>query len=155
MQHTPDGRTVIGDHPGQSRLINTGVGAHRIHRRDVQPTAGVIDNQSMKPSENTSFSGQNAAKRIKGRKHHIITDTYGNLIACKVHTANIQDRDGAPGVIAKLRRKAFKLRHMFEDGGYAEPKLRVTLISPGRWTLQIVWQSDTAADFDVLPRRWS
>ena len=64
--------------------------------RDVQPTAGVIDSHSIKTSENTSFFGYDAGKRIKGRKRHIITDTCGNLIACEVHTANIQDRDGAP-----------------------------------------------------------
>jgi len=71
-----------------------------------------------------------------------------------VHSAGIQDRDGAPGVFAKLRREAPKLRHMFADGGYAGPKLRDALVSLGRWTLQIVKRSDTAKGFEVLPRRW-
>ena len=122
--------------------------------RDKQPTGGVIDSQSVKTSENTSLSGFDAGKRIKGRKRHIITDTCGNLIACEVHTANIQDRDGAPGVFARLRREAPKLRHVFAHGGYAGPKLRDALIGLGRWTLQIVKRSDTAKGFEVLPRRW-
>ena len=122
--------------------------------RDAQPTAGVIDSQSVKASENTSLSGFDAGKRIKGRKRHVITDTCGNLLACTVHSAGIQDRDGAPGVFAKLRRETPNLRHMFADGGYAGPKLRDALVILGRWTLQIVKRSDTAKGFEVLPRRW-
>ena len=122
--------------------------------RDVSPTAGVIDSQSVKTSENTSLSGYDAGKRIKGRKRHIIIDTCGNLITCEIHTANIQDRDGAPGVFARLRREAPKLRHVFADGGYAGPKLRAALARLGRWRLQIVKRSDTAKGFEVLPRRW-
>lgn len=122
--------------------------------RDVQPSAGVIDSQSVKTSENTSLSGFDAGKRIKGRKRHIITDTCGHLLACTVHSAGIQDRDGAPRFFAKLRREAPNLRHMFADGGYAGPKLRDALVGLGRWTLQIVKRSDTANGFEVLPRRW-
>ena len=40
-------------------------------------------------------------KKIKGRKRHILTDTQGNLLALITHTADIQDRNGAPGVIAQ------------------------------------------------------
>jgi transposase len=34
--------------------------------RGVQPTAGVIDSQSVKISENTSLCGYDAGKKIKG-----------------------------------------------------------------------------------------
>jgi transposase len=128
--------------------------ARQTQGRDARPCAGVIDSQSVKTSENTSLSGFDAGKRIKGRKRHIITDTCGHLIACEVHTANIQDRDGAPGVFARLRREAPKLRHVFADGGYAGPKLRGALANLGRWTVQIIKRSDTAKGFEVLPRRW-
>ena len=115
----------------------------------------MVDSQSVKTSVNTSLFGYDAGKRIKGRKRHIITDTCGNLLACTVHSAGIQDRDGAPGIFAKLRREAPKLRHMFADGGGdAGPKLRDALVSLGRWTLQIVKCSDIARGFEVLPRRW-
>lgn len=120
--------------------------------RDAQPTTGVIDSQSVKTSQKTSLLGYDAGKKIKGRKRHIIIDTCGTLIAGEVHTANIQDRDGALRVFAKLRREAPKLRHVFADGGYAGPKLCGALL--GRWRLQIVKRSDTAKGFKVLPCRW-
>lgn len=122
--------------------------------RSPRPTAGVIDRQSVKTTENTSLSGFDAGKKIKGRKRHIMTDTCGHLIALRVHEASIQDRDGAPAVFARLRREAPKLRHVFADGGYAGPKLQGALIGIGRWTLQIVKRTDSTSGFEVLPRRW-
>ncbi len=122
--------------------------------RDHQPTAGVIDSQSVKTTENGGISGYDAGKKIKGRKRHIMTDTCGHLLASCVHAANIQDRDGAVGVFQKLKRDAPKLRHVFADCGYRGPKLRSALITIGRWTIQIVKRSDTAEGFEVLPRRW-
>jgi len=128
--------------------------ARETEGRDRQPTAGVIDSQSVKTTENGGISGYDAGKRIKGRKRHIMTDTCGHLIALRVHSASIQDRDGAPEVFGQLAREAPKLRHVFADGGDAGPKLRDALSSIGRWVIQIVKRSDTAEGFEVLPRRW-
>ena len=110
--------------------------ARRAAGRDARPSTGVIDSQSVQASEKTSLSGFDAGKRIKGRKRHIITDTCGNLLACTVHSASIQDRDGASGVLTRLHRKAPNLRLIFADGGYAGPKLRDALVSLGRYWLQ-------------------
>ena len=102
--------------------------------RDSCPTAGVIDSQSVKTSENTSIPGYDVGKKIKGRKRHIMVDTCGNLLALCVHTADIQDRDGAVSVFRKLGHEAPKPSHVFADGGYTGPKLRDALINIGRWT---------------------
>src|SRR3546814_18725060 len=66
--------------------------------------------------------GYDAGKKIKGRKRHILTDTDGNLVHAVIHTADIQDRDGAPFVLAEIIRRFPWLRHVFADGGYAGDK---------------------------------
>jgi putative transposase len=122
--------------------------------RNPVPSAGVIDSQSVKTTESGGPRGFDAAKKVKGRKRHMITDTHGFPLAVLVHGADIQDNHGAVPLLRTLRQSFPRLRHIFADRVYRGKKLREATAAFGRWTIEIVTRSEQVGTFKPEPKRW-
>jgi len=122
--------------------------------RDPEPTAAVIDSQSVRAADTVpkATRGWDNAKKVNGRKRHIAVDTTGLLLAVVITAACVQDRDAARPLLWNLRRACRRVRLVWADAGYAAGKL-ATWAAALRLTVQVVAKRDPHA-FEILPRRW-
>jgi len=130
------------------------VAARQALGRENAATAGIIDSQSVATTECGGPRGLDAAKRIKGRKRHIVTDTEGLLLEVRVHPANVQDVHGAVPLLRSTRRRYPKLQHVFADRVYRGQQLLNAVADCGPWTIEIVERTPGVKGFQLLPRRW-
>src|ERR1700678_3358165 len=98
--------------------------------------------------------GFDAGKKITGRKRHILVDTLGLLLNVVVHSADLQDRDGAPLVLDQRTRRLFPfIDRVFADAGYQGPKAAAAIAKTGTWKIEIVKRNELHR-FVIVPKRW-
>jgi putative transposase len=120
----------------------------------INPSAGVIDTQSVKTTEAGGERSYDAAKKVNGRKRHIIVDTVGNLLEVVVHAAGIQDYHGAKPLLLKLTETVSSLKRIWADGIYEKGGLVDWVHETLNIVLDIVKRDPDQVGFKVLPRRW-
>lgn len=98
--------------------------------------------------------GYDAAKKVKGRKIHALVDTLGLPIKVVIHSAGVQDRDGAGLVLDKIRRRFPWLELIWADGGYKARQVDAEVAKSPPLRVEIVKRTDDMTGFVVLPRRW-
>jgi putative transposase len=121
--------------------------------RDPEPTAAVIDSQSVRAADTVpkATRGWDNAKKVNGRKRHIAVDAMGLLLAVVITAASVQDRDAARPLLWNLHRTCRRIRLIWADAVYTG-KLTAWAAAL-KMNLRIVTKRQAHA-FEVLPRRW-
>jgi putative transposase len=138
-------------------------------RPRADPQRGDLGQPKRQDHRKRGWHGYDGAKRLNGRKRHLLVDTLG--LVCKAHVtpADTSDRDGAVGLLGRLDRRRFpRLRHGWADQAYrgefldqVKQAFRITVAVVARadggrrrrWLPPGV-EPPVVPAFQVVPRRW-
>jgi putative transposase len=125
--------------------------------REPSPSAVCIDSQSVKTTEvGGDDRGYDGAKKLSGRKRHLLVDTLGLLVAVLVTSAALDDGVAAPDVLAQINSTDYpRLVKIFGDRKYHNHALNAWLRKHRpAWSVEVKPRPTGSKGFAPLKKRW-
>jgi transposase len=123
--------------------------------REAEPTAAVIDSQSVKADAvvGAGSRGYDGGKKINGRRRHLICDTIGLLLMINVTAGDVTDRQAATDMLPALHGRFPTITKLWADSGYTGTLITWALAAL-HLVVTVIKRSDDVSGFVVLPHRW-
>lgn len=124
----------------------------RLGRRP-EPSTGIVDAQSVVSGPQKGERGIDGNRMVKGIKRHVLTCSFGFVLAVLVSAANLHDTHGLEPLLKRARAAGWGLARVKADGIYIGPTVRAAA-ERHHVAVQVSLRGPAASGFAPLPVRW-